>query len=663
MADNFVGVDEPATIDKRLDTESLLVGGTEVHRERIQIAGDADTEIAEVADSPLDSTGLGLAARFIVDRREIAGLSFSQTLGALASFATSWVDISNTTWLDIHAKIAAVSAVTALIEFTDAADPNVIAPGANDIVRPLTTTLGGSALGGLNEPSFGIPAQMVWARITVTDLTGGQDIDIVVHQADIPPTIAQVPIITSLTDDFRAGIVKSILAARDPSGSYTNIDATTFGDLRVGHFGQEDDNNTQDPPVTLPAFIGVAYAPNVGGAPGAVAADTWEGSWTEIKDFSGASVNAGSTALGRGYAEFSNDAGATISHYYTTLFLGAGDFAVPSNATHYRLLFQNLDTGGTNDFRVKAILHYQARQPFLFPVGGIIDPSFPAMLTKTVQTGQQPDSDFVNVRADGIALQDDTPLGAGGVFLSGWIDTDGWASAELFIATDQISGAQGIEIEFTDDVSSPTLRGTRTYTYDADLVAAGFAVFRFPTELDGLRIRYTNGGTPQGVFFLALTFRVQPTAPQSSLETDLNATNIALMVRGVLNAANDSGIYDNIRRSSGAIPGLRVSVSEHEAEMPLKSLPTIKVTRATVGTSAVEVTSSAPMAGRRSISLKAIASGSTIIYIGHSNAVTSSTGYPLANDQSLDLEVDATTLIWAISSSGSQALSVFEIGT
>lgn len=55
MANDYIGIDEPATIDKKLDVESLTVGVNTVLRERVQIAGAADTAIA-----PVDAT-LGLA--------------------------------------------------------------------------------------------------------------------------------------------------------------------------------------------------------------------------------------------------------------------------------------------------------------------------------------------------------------------------------------------------------------------------------------------------------------------------------------------------------------------------------------------------------------------------------------------------------------------------
>ena len=48
MADNYLPYKNPASTDAKLDTESLTVGANTVHRERIQIAGAADTDIAPV---------------------------------------------------------------------------------------------------------------------------------------------------------------------------------------------------------------------------------------------------------------------------------------------------------------------------------------------------------------------------------------------------------------------------------------------------------------------------------------------------------------------------------------------------------------------------------------------------------------------------------------
>ena len=48
MADNYLGYEEPGTVDKKLDTESLTVGLNTVHRERIQISGSTASQIAPV---------------------------------------------------------------------------------------------------------------------------------------------------------------------------------------------------------------------------------------------------------------------------------------------------------------------------------------------------------------------------------------------------------------------------------------------------------------------------------------------------------------------------------------------------------------------------------------------------------------------------------------
>jgi hypothetical protein len=49
VADSYIGIDEPTTIDKKLDTEQLTVGSNTVERERVQIAGSTATQIAPVS--------------------------------------------------------------------------------------------------------------------------------------------------------------------------------------------------------------------------------------------------------------------------------------------------------------------------------------------------------------------------------------------------------------------------------------------------------------------------------------------------------------------------------------------------------------------------------------------------------------------------------------
>ena len=67
MAYRTIALDEPTTIDKLLDTESLTVGVNTVERERIQVAGAAALEIAAVKDADPAATLYGLVVRPIIE--------------------------------------------------------------------------------------------------------------------------------------------------------------------------------------------------------------------------------------------------------------------------------------------------------------------------------------------------------------------------------------------------------------------------------------------------------------------------------------------------------------------------------------------------------------------------------------------------------------------
>lgn len=208
---------------------------------------DALTD-AELRASPVEVT--------TAPRENIAGLSFVQALSALGNYQTSWVDVTDWKWLDFDVEVETADAVTALLEFTNAPDPNVTPPGANDIVRALTQTVAGTAISGLstNILSFGIPAQMSWARAKATDLTGGQTIKVTTYGQIIPPVAALLPIAAGITSDFRAALVQSVEKGFDPSN--------TFQSRRFSGIVSAQSSTT-----TLPAtntFLGSAWTSTTG---------------------------------------------------------------------------------------------------------------------------------------------------------------------------------------------------------------------------------------------------------------------------------------------------------------------------------------------------------------------------------------------------------------
>ena len=90
MADGYIQV-PPDSTGKRLDAESLTVSGLTVHRERDQISGRADTEIADVRNSDPALSDHGLVTRAIDVVEPI-----TDTLSSSSLSAGSSVDLNGT---------------------------------------------------------------------------------------------------------------------------------------------------------------------------------------------------------------------------------------------------------------------------------------------------------------------------------------------------------------------------------------------------------------------------------------------------------------------------------------------------------------------------------------------------------------------------------------
>jgi hypothetical protein len=80
----------------------------------------------------------------------------------------------------------------------------------------------------------------------------------------------------------------------------------------------------------------------------------------------------------------------------------------------------------------------------------------------------------------------------------------------------------------------------------------------------------------------------------------------------------------------------------------------------TVGASAVQITPT-PLNNRSSVALKAVCTTGNAIYIGTTSGVTTSTGFPLYNENSLDMDLTGVNTIYAIASAASQTLCVVEL--
>jgi hypothetical protein len=113
--------------------------------------------------------------------------------------------------------------------------------------------------------------------------------------------------------------------------------------------------------------------------------------------------------------------------------------------------------------------------------------------------------------------------------------------------------------------------------------------------------------------------------------------------------------------SDGTLHVTGSSVVTGTVSTNLLGLANLQTTQMTVSTSAVNLTPS-PLAGRSSLTVKVTCTGGEAIYIGNSNAVTTSTGFPLFNGDALQLDLNDTQNLYAIGSAPGQLAYILEIG-
>lgn len=80
----------------------------------------------------------------------------------------------------------------------------------------------------------------------------------------------------------------------------------------------------------------------------------------------------------------------------------------------------------------------------------------------------------------------------------------------------------------------------------------------------------------------------------------------------------------------------------------------------TVGTTAIQLTPS-PLTDRSSVSIRVMADSGAIVYIGSDNTVTTSTGYPLFNGDTIQMDLTPADQIWAIANVANQDVAVLEM--
>jgi hypothetical protein len=137
----------------------------------------------------------------------------------------------------------------------------------------------------------------------------------------------------------------------------------------------------------------------------------------------------------------------------------------------------------------------------------------------------------------------------------------------------------------------------------------------------------------------------------------------------VLTAASDS-VTSYLKDSSGnalnsTSGALNVNVTSGSSTVTgtvsanINGLNTFQTSQYIIGTTAIKLTPT-PLTNRSSISIKAITTGIPV-YVGHDNGVTVTNGYPIFNNDVLNMDLTGSNQIWAIASSPGQTLCILEI--
>lgn len=229
------------------------------------------------------------------------------------------------------------------------------------------------------------------------------------------------------------------------------------------------------------------------------------GAWTSIESFAGISVLVDGTASGAvgGTLEmqFSHDA-VTVNRNISvsnTDITNVPPRTLGVVAKYFRVVY-TADSDLTS-FDCQTMLHTE-QVSLVSRLDQTLQGTEDITLHKSVIVARQPAGTWKDDPANGVAISTSGTLASGASYTSAWIDSHGYSSLEAFITSDVVSSEDGIEIEFTDDLTTETVRETQRFTFDDTDILKGFKNIFVAPKLVGFRFKFTNGVTAQTDFLL-----------------------------------------------------------------------------------------------------------------------------------------------------------------
>lgn len=195
--------------------------------------------------------------------------------------------------------------------------------------------------------------------------------------------------------------------------------------------------------------------------------------------------------------------------------------------------------------------------------------------------------------------------------------------------------------------------GKRSIRVDAQISAPDGSSILIDATTDSIKIGNTATGpflniNSDGSINSNVTGTIVATNPSVGLTGSIAPTSATEI--GAINTSGDlTGLLVNnagelLVSGSSTVTGT-VSTNENP-------LGVFQTSQYSVGLTSIQITPT-PLSNRSSLSLRITASTGAFVYIGTSSAVTTSTGYPLANGDTLQMDLSDASQIWAISNMAS----------
>lgn len=201
------------------------------------------------------------------------------------------------------------------------------------------------------------------------------------------------------------------------------------------------------------------------------------------------------------------------------------------------------ETAGTPTTQTQfalTVLHYPlATKELLRTLDQGLSGSDPATVTLAVTSGKNPDGTILKAPLGGsFTLSPATStLGAGGVYLSDAIDTEQFPTIRLLVASDVVSADLGISFEWSNTSAFTVTQALRQFTFSSGYLTPG-RLIETRTRAHYFRIRYTNGGSSQGRFFLHLRLNPMPLSSDPPAASSARTAQQAATTAAVLLATS-----------------------------------------------------------------------------------------------------------------------------